>query len=430
MPDSLCRVTVHVEEPHQTQTVDLTLPRRACVGDMLPSIVDLIRPGPGVRWRLRRIGGATLDESLTLSDNAIHDGELLWLSADEVPDPVFVDRDAGDAVARMQPAHGDIPRLVCVGGSVAAAGVGGGAILWSAESASRTVAALLGVTLTVAAIIAAVLARRTGSEPLPCITFGVLAAISAAVTGAVVVPSGPLAAHLVLASAAASTAAVVSLRLTGRGLIPLTATATASLLCTAASAVSVGWDLDGAASGALLATIALAVLGSAPRLAIALTRIGPEPPDERHAARAHDLLTGMITGASTAAAIAAVLVAGTATATFPIAVFDGVVGAALVLRIRTHIGVVRRCALAICGFLAISAGFAVLVATAPRHAHWLGALAAVAGTGCLLPLLGFTSGLAARRAAELAEYAALAAIIPLACWIAGIFGLVRGLALT
>ncbi|MGE2718216.1 type VII secretion integral membrane protein EccD [Mycolicibacterium celeriflavum] len=430
MPDSLCRVTVHVEGPHETRAVDLTLPRRACVGDMLPSIVDLIQPGPGVRWRLRRIGGSSLDDSLTLPDNAVRDGELLWLSADNVADPVFVDRDVGNTVARMGPAHGDTPRMVCVGGSVVAGGVGAGAILWSAGSTGRVVPALVGAALTAAAIIAATVARRMGSEALPCTTFGAMAAISAAVTGAVVVPPGPITAHLLLASAAALAAGVVTMRLTGRGLVPLAAIATGSLLCTAASAVSVWWALDGVAAGALLATIALAALGWAPRLAIALTRIGSEPLQQHHAARSHDLLTGMIAGASAAAAVAAVLVAYGAAGTIPAAAFNGVVGTALLLRIRTHIGAARRCALAVCGFIAISAGFVGLVAALPQHAHWLGALAAVMGTACLLPLFDYTPGVAARRAAELAEYAALAAIIPLGCWIAGIFGLVRGLALT
>lgn len=433
MPDALCRVTVRVDDARAT-TVDLALPHRASVGEVLPSIVDLTRADrrdPAVRWRLHRVGGSSLDESLTLLDNDIRDGELLWLSADDVPEPVFVDRDASGVVARLRPARCGIPRMLCVGGSVLAAGIGATAILWSTDSAGAVVA---GAALTAAAVAVAFVAGRTGSEPLLCTTFSVLSTVSAAVTGAVVVPSGPLGAHVLLASSAALATAVICLRITGCARIPLTATATASLLCAAISAASVAWHLGYLASGALLATSALVAVGSAPRLAIALTRIGPEATQEYQAERAHDLLTGMLAGASTAAAIATVLVGcgSVAAREFPVpaAAFDSLVGAALLLRTRTHIGTARRSALAVGGFAACAAGFVVLVAAAPHHAHWLGALATVAGTGCLMPLLPSTPGLAARRAADLAEYAALAAVIPLGCWIAGLFGLVRGLALT
>jgi hypothetical protein len=36
----------------------------------------------------------------------------------------------------------------------------------------------------------------------------------------------------------------------------------------------------------------------------------------------------------------------------------------------------------------------------------------------------------ARRAIEVVDYLALAAIVPLACWVGGLFGFVRGLSLT
>lgn len=450
MPGSLCRVTVHVDCAHATQVVDLALPHRACLGDVLPSIVELVHAGhrdfaAGLRWRLHRICGSSLDESLSLLDNQVHDGEVLWLSADDVPEPAFLDRDASRAVARLQPADADVPRLLCTGGSVVAAGVGSIAILWSAGSAGGAVAVFTGAALTGAAVAAALVARRVHPEPLLCTTFSAVAAVMAAVTGAVAVPGGPLAAHLLLASSAALAAAVVSLRLTGRGHMPLAAIATASLLCAASSAAAVAWRLGAVTSGALLATMALAVLSSAPRLAVVLTRIGPEPPEddasdppdpveEGDVFRARDLLSGMIAGASIAAAMATVyVVCGSVTTrefSMPAAAFDGVVGVALLLRTRTHIGTARRCTLAVCGFIGLTAGFGTLAAAVPQHAHWFGALATVTGAGLLIPFLGVTPGLALRRSAELAEYAALAAVIPLGCWIAGVFGLVRNLALT
>lgn len=447
MAGSGCRVSIHVDGANATQSVDLALPGRACLGDMLPSILELVHPDhrevvTGARWRLHRIDGSSLDESLTLPDNQVRDGDVLWLSTDDVCEPVFADWDAARTVVRRQPAPGGISRMLCVAASVVWAAIGGTALLWSTGSTGRTV--LIGGALTCAAMAATVVSGRMDSEPLLCIAFSLMSVVMAAVTGAAAVPGDLLAAHLLLASSAGLAAAVVALRLTGRGLVPLVAIATTSLLCTAACAASVAWHLGGPASGSLLAAMALATLSSAPRLAIALTRIGPTPPDDdmhrppdsiedSEATRAHDLLTATIAGASIAAAIAAVSAGyGSIGREFsiPTAAFDGVVGAALLLRTRTHIGTVRRAALAVSGFVALTAAFVILAASIRQHAHWFGALAAVAGIGFLIPLLRSTPGLAARRVAELAEYATLAAVIPLGCWIAGAFGLVRNLALT
>ncbi|MCV7281979.1 type VII secretion integral membrane protein EccD [Mycolicibacterium flavescens] len=446
MFDSLCRVSVHVDRADTAQTVDLALPSEARLGDMLPAIVDLAETGPARsgRWRLHRIDGSPLDESLTLRDNMVDDGELLWLTTEHVPEPVLVDRDPGRTVATRQ-SLGAIPRPVCVTLSLAAAGLGAAAIVWSARSTAATAAVVTGAALSLAAAGAAVAARRAyPTDPTLCASLGLLAAMLAAVTGAVVVPAGPLVAHVLLASAAAFAVAVILLRLNGVAVAVFTSVATASLLCAAGSAIAIVCRFDPAAAGAVLATTALAALSMAPRLAIALTRIGPAPPDPDapepaavetdRAARAHEALTGMVLGASlTATAGSAVVAAATGfhnqSPLAPVA-FTTVTGLALLLRTGTHGGAVRRSALAVCGSLCVTAGFVVLTVTIPHHAHWLGAIGVVTGTAGLGPLLDVRPSLAVRRAAEIAEYAVLAAAIPLACWVAGAFAVVRDLALT
>jgi len=55
----------------------------------------------------------------------------------------------------------------------------------------------------------------------------------------------------------------------------------------------------------------------------------------------------------------------------------------------------------------------------------VGAAAAAAG-----PVAGVGPGPGMRRLAEVGEYLVLAAAIPLACLVSGLFGLVRGLALS
>ena len=58
------------------------------------------------------------------------------------------------------------------------------------------------------------------------------------------------------------------------------------------------------------------------------------------------------------------------------------------------------------------------------------ALAAAAGAAALGCLVGLTMSPIAARAVEVVEYLALAAVLPLACWVGGIYGLARGLSLT
>ena len=62
----------------------------------------------------------------------------------------------------------------------------------------------------------------------------------------------------------------------------------------------------------------------------------------------------------------------------------------------------------------------------PEHAHWVSLLAAAAGSPALSPLFGLTVSPVVRRAVEIVEYLALAAVVPMACWVGGLYGLVRG----
>lgn len=447
MNDSQCRVAIHVDGTQTTRTVDLALPKRVRLGDMLPSILNLVLDHPeawtGERWRLRRIGGVPLDELFTLQDNEVRDGELLWLTTDDAPTPIFVDADAARTVVASRPAGG-VPQQVCVGASLAAACVGAGAVMCSARSAVGTAPFLTAAGLTGAAVMAAIVAKSRCPQTLLGATLSTMAVIMAAVTGAVAVPAGPLAAHLLLASAATLAVTALLLRL-GGGITPLTAVSAAAPLCAVASAVAVAWNLAAATAGALLAALALAALSAAPRVAVQVTRIGPAPPDvagseapsgvePSRASHAHDTLTGVVIGASAAAVLGIALVACGARSPGQSLVatvaFTIVVGTALLLRVRTHIGTLRRSALAVCGFVGVAAGLVAMALAVPQRAHLFGILSCLLATGALIPLLDVTPSLAVRRVAELAEYVALAAVVPLGCWLAGVFDLVRGLALT
>jgi hypothetical protein len=75
------------------------------------------------------------------------------------------------------------------------------------------------------------------------------------------------------------------------------------------------------------------------------------------------------------------------------------------------------------------AGSAMVVIAAPERAYWVCLLAIAIGLCALGSALGGTSNPLAHRTIEVLEYLALAAVIPLACWVGGLYGLVRGLSL-
>ncbi|MEO3760782.1 type VII secretion integral membrane protein EccD [Mycobacterium sp. B14F4] len=426
---------------HDGRTVDLALPSTVDLAQLLPSIVDIVRDDHDAvegRWRLHRIGDRPLDESLTLRQNVVHDGELLWLTTDDPPTFRWTERDPCHVVAKAAADRDPAPAVFVAAGMITAS-VGAAALLWSAR-ATGDARWLVGATLSAAGLVAAVAARRT-PHALPIVSAcGLIAVLFAAVSGAIAVPAGPVAAHLLLASAAACAVSALLLRLTSCGATTLTALVPLTLLVATASMAGVMWSLRPAAVGASLATLSLAAVGAAPRMAIAIARVGPTADDasapdvdERRAALAHTTLTGMVSGSAIAAAVGAVLVAyGQATgrsSPLPAVAFTALVGVALTLRARTHPDPVRRGVLIVSGSLGVATAFAVGAMSAPQAAHWFSIPAVAAAAGTLTPLLGLTFGPVAHRMADVTEYVTLAVTVPLACWVGGVYGLVRDAAL-
>lgn len=101
----------------------------------------------------------------------------------------------------------------------------------------------------------------------------------------------------------------------------------------------------------------------------------------------------------------------------------------MLLRVRTHIDLRRRIALMVAGHIAVAAGVVLVVVSAPGQANWVCVLATAIGLTALGGAVGVTLSPLARRAVDLVEYLALAAVVPLACWVGGVYGLVRGLSL-
>jgi hypothetical protein len=144
-------------------------------------------------------------------------------------------------------------------------------------------------------------------------------------------------------------------------------------------------------------------------------------------------LTGLVIGSAGAAALgAALVVLDTAHDDRPWrngVIFAAVVGLVMVLRARTHVDPRRRTALVVGGMAAIASAVALIVVSAPAHANWVALLVTVTGLSMLGGLAGAAINPLARRATDIAEYLALAAVVPLACWVAGLYESIRGLSL-
>lgn len=410
---------MHADRDGDPVAVDLALPSSAAVAELLPTIVELVGVGGGSdgaaqRWRLRRVTGAELDESTSLQYNDVRDGELLVLERGEVATMGPLRYAATRQVADSRPARGLLDGWLP--DAVAAC-----ATTWAAAmlagSAGSDDAVVHAVAAAVAAAAAAVLTVATGYSWAA--SLGTVALAAAA--GFLVVPSAPAAPNAFLAAAAAASASLVLLRLRGQ---PST-TMVAVLALSALVALVTVAALPVAVVGAALATSGVVLLALAPRLSMLASGLGP---DRGHgdltvaAATGHVVVSGLVAGATAAVTAGAVVAISSGQA--GAAPFAGLVGVVLLSRSRTHVDADRRIVLVTGGVVALAAGGWALVSTRPEV---LGPVA------CLVVVAGLATARRPRmrptvaRLLDRAEYCALVAVIPAACWVGGAFTAIEGL---
>jgi type VII secretion integral membrane protein EccD len=415
---SVSRVCIHADRDGDPLAVDVALPSGAPVAELLPAIVELVDDrmtggDAARRWRLERPSGGSLEESLSLDDNGVRDGELLILSPDRAPTLGPMRRAAWQEAMTARPSTftvgESLPGAVCLLTAVLAAA----SFAWTAGSASATTNAIIaGVGAAAAMAVTVVTGYATASS---------IAVVSlASATGFLAVPSGPAAPNVFLAAVAAFTAALLMLRLAGRVSPALVATAALSLLAAVVTLVAMPVVLVGAA----LSTASLALLTLAPRLSVLTARLGSEHWQGDAAERAvtgHATLTGLVAGCAAGAATGAVVVAIACRADPPATVaFTAVIATALFLRARTYIDAIRQIALITGGLASAVAGL---------HVAFSAYQGAVGPVACVLVVIGLIAvrrprcGAAVARLVDLLDYAALAAVVPVACWVGGGFHL-------
>ena len=455
------RVSVYADDVQ----VDLALPARVPVGSLIPLIMDIVAAqGPrGVKpapYRLSTLAGPSLAVSKTLAQQGIRDGTVLFLSASPAPLPAPRFDDATDAIStslaaatqRLRSRTGRLSGALAAGWLTT---VGAVVLIRAALCANdaRQAGAAAGV-LAVAggiALLAGAIAYRGFRDAIAGLTLGLLATGFAAVAGLLAVPGAPGAPNALLAATAAAATAVVALRITGCGTATFTAVGCFAIVAAVVALVAALEAAPLRVIGAMCAVVSLVLIELSARVSILLAGLSPQlavqAAADRPTATSQDLpvkatradtwLTGLVAAFSVSAALGAIgtLIAlcsngGSRAAGMA---FATTIGAALLVRSRSHPDVARGVTLTVAGTATLSGSFVVAATDCAGRLPWIAVAIAVVTAGILswgFVLPAMTWSPVARRSAELAQHSALAAVVPLACWVCGLYGAARGLTLS
>ncbi|EME21311.1 type VII secretion integral membrane protein EccD [Rhodococcus triatomae] len=463
----LCRVTILADRVQ----VDLALPTGAPLALLIPEIVTVVdahcdpaavrnRSAAPADWTLGRLGRATLDPTGSLADHRVRDGELLLLqSADRAaPAPLFDDLMHNVAAVEADTFRRWTPASAGVAGSAAAIGlgvVGAVAVLLARrqdDGPAGMIAALVVSVLLVAA--GTVVSRAYGDRPAALTLWGAALAPAFA-AGALVVPGALGAPALLLGAVTCGAFAVLAARMSGTGTGVAVAVSTIAATTAGAAAVAAFTDLSAQSIGAIVTATGLILLACAPRIAMLLAKL-PLPPVpspgssldseetekadtppasfvglEEKATRARGHLTGLVCAAAVTTAAGALVAADAfRSVDWPGFALAAVAALVLNLRGRTYASLSQAAVL-------IGSGSLVLVlltcGVAVTEPLWAPVVLVVAALGIAAALaFGFVAprrefSPVQRRAVELIDYAAIAAVLPLTCWVAGLFAAMRGL---
>ncbi|MCV7350828.1 type VII secretion integral membrane protein EccD [Mycobacterium parmense] len=429
--------------------VDLVLPAETPVGVLLPSIVDLLPDQRGddgwvgTRHQLSLPGAAPLDTSTTLVQNDIPDGAVLVLSRPATPLPAPRFHDAAEALAQA-PGPGSrvlSRRAIRLTAAVAAACVtvaGLATLIWTSriDAGAREVVSVATASAALVALLLAVIAQRSYRDGAVGLTLGLATVAFATATGFLAVPGGPGAPHVLLGATATAVTSVVTMRAAACGLATFTATSALALIVALAASAALLTAAPLRAVGAASALVSVGLLGVAARLSILLAGLSPRPSDPGdpaladRAARAECWLSGLLTAFASSAAGGAVVTVLAGAPGLSCTAFGALTGALLLLRARSAGRSGEALTFTAGGTAVVVATLTVAASRAPAPAAWV--VAVTAGLAAAALYLGFVAperrpSPVARRGVELLECAALVVLVPLTCWVCGLYGAVRAL---
>jgi len=283
--NDLCRVVLVT--PHRT--VELALPGRVPLADLMPVLVDRVTAGGASGrgrsrgltgdgdWVLQRLGSAPLDEDLTPSALEIRDGETLYLRPRDLQLPPTHFDDLIDGLATGVKSRPDqwrdpMTRALFLVICVAALGVGFTLLLGAAFPGRVGVAGAVVVVL----VLGALMCSRALNDGWGATTIG-LAAVPYAVLMGLAVPSGGQtlswdAPSVLSASAAATTTVAIVMVAIGTGraaFFGMLWAGTAAFL----GAMFAAWGLAPAQSVGSVVVLTLMASVFAPTIAFRLARL-------------------------------------------------------------------------------------------------------------------------------------------------------------
>ena len=442
----LRRVCVHAG----TVAVDLALPAAVPIATLIPSIIDILdgrstNPFPtatAARYQLSRLGFPALHASTTLAQNDVRDGAVLVLnqSSAEIPEPHF--DDVAEAVSATldtvaPTTNGQAARLT--GAVVAGCITGLGCLTLARNTASHNAvnglgAAAVAAVASILALTAGTFAHRVCRDPIAGLTLSVIATTFAALAGLLAVPDPPGYPQVLLAAMAGAVMSVLAMRVTGCGVVTLT---TAACFAVAVAVAALAGALTGLAPhviGSVSVLLSLGLLEASARLSMALTGLSPQLNHDvaTRATRADGWLTSLLAAFSATAATGA-LVAAVAARGAPrlgCITLAALTGAVLLLRASAQIERRRTLMFIVTGIATAGTTFVATGAGLPTHAAWITAATAVSAAaalylGCVVTARPLSP--LGRRGVEVLECLTLAALVPLTCWICGLYSAVRGL---
>ncbi|WP_280246833.1 type VII secretion integral membrane protein EccD [Nocardia abscessus] len=468
-PD-LARVTILAKH---TQ-VDMAIPVDVPVALVIPSVVDMVAQhsrsndfdNEGERyepaeWVLARIGHPPFSNSLSLGEHGVRDGELLMLesASHTAPTPLFDDIMYNVAIADTDHYRSWTPRVARITGSVLAAVtmiVGCLGLLLSPGSLPIAVGGSIALVVAILLVVAAMVLSRMYGDTGTALVLGGCALPAAFSAGMLFVPDHYGWAHVLLGSVLAGATAILAWRVTGVGLALFIGVATLAAYAVPAALVGLLTGQPERAIGAGAAALGLVGLSLAPRISMLLAKLPlppvPSPgtpidpteddPDDHRALptmealrvkseRARMYLAGLVAATTLVTAIGALAATDPASDDpyWPGIVLALVCAAVLMFRSRTYAGAEQAVVLiaggaAIVLIMLVGAGFAMHQPLAVFGAAMVALVAALI-LGIIIPNQSATPPM--RRGVELLEYTFVAAVLPLAFWVADLYSLVRGL---
>ncbi|MBF6225711.1 type VII secretion integral membrane protein EccD [Nocardia abscessus] len=468
-PD-LARVTILAKH---TQ-VDMAIPVDVPVALVIPSVVDMVAQhsrsndfdNEGERyepaeWVLARIGHPPFSNSLSLGEHGVRDGELLMLesASHTAPTPLFDDIMYNVAIADTDHYRSWTPRVARITGSVLAAVtmiVGCLGLLLSPGSLPIAVGGSIALVVAILLVVAAMVLSRMYGDTGTALVLGGCALPAAFSAGMLFVPDHYGWAHVLLGSVLAGATAILAWRVTGVGLALFIGVATLAAYAVPAALVGLLTGQPERAIGAGAAALGLVGLSLAPRISMLLAKLPlppvPSPgtpidpteddPDDHRALptmealrvkseRARMYLAGLVAATTLVTAIGALAATDPASDDpyWPGIALALVCAAVLMFRSRTYAGAEQAVVLiaggaAIVLIMLVGAGFAMHQPLAVFGAAMVALVAALI-LGIIIPNQSATPPM--RRGVELLEYTFVAAVLPLAFWVADLYSLVRGL---